>query len=151
MSFIWTSVKPLTWSPTTSFSLNWREMDSMNGLIWIRKWLDGPIQRVAVNGSETQWTSVTSGVPQGSILEPVLFNIFINDIDKEIKCAFSKYSDDTKLSGAGDIPEGWSHPEGPGQAQEVAHGNLMRFNKTKCKVCSCKPRKQIMSCVGRQR
>ena len=64
---------------------------------WIEQWLTDRRQRVVVDGEVSNWKSVLSWVPQGSVLGPILFLIYINDLDDNITSNVLKFADDTKL------------------------------------------------------
>lgn len=79
---------------------------------------------------------MTSDIPQGSVLGPVSFDIFIYDIDSEIKCTFSKVAGDSKLSGVADMPESRVAIQSDLDLEKLACLNvkLTRFNKAKYKL-----------------
>ncbi len=64
---------------------------------WMGNWLSNRKQKVVINGTVSDWAPVTSGVPQGFVLERVLFIIYINDIDVGLNNFIAKFADDTKL------------------------------------------------------
>ena len=104
-------------------------------LAWIRGWLLNRWQRVRVRGRWSGWRRVMSGIPQGSVLGPVLFLVFIDDLEEGLLCEVLKFADDTKIFRRVDSEED----------REVLQRDLdrlvqwsevwqMRFNVDKCKV-----------------
>jgi len=59
-----------------------------------------------ISGAESSWRPVASDVPQGSVLNLVLFNLFINDLDEETECVLSQFAEDIELGEVADTPEG---------------------------------------------
>jgi ribonucleases P/MRP protein subunit RPP40 len=66
---------------------------------WVQHWLLGRRQCVCIDGTQSDWLKIMSGVPQGSVLGPVLFLIYINDLDCTLTNWILKFADDTKLFG----------------------------------------------------
>ena len=101
---------------------------------WIADWLNERKQRVVINGWESEWKEVTSGVPQGSILGPLLFIIFINDIDYGIVSVLSKFADDTKLfRNVLKIENAFTLQDDLHKLYEWSMDWQLLFNKDKCK------------------
>ena len=104
-------------------------------LEWIRDWLAGRKQWVVVEGEESDWADVLSGVVQGSVLGGIFFTIFIDDLDELIRALIKKFADDTKMTRIVEDDE---------QAEEMqrdldrvdawAKSWGMKFNVSKCKV-----------------
>lgn len=88
-----------------------------------------------MNGAASGWQLVASSVPQGSVLESVLSNIFINDLEAGVEYIFSKFADNTKLGGAANSLEGQEILQRDFDTLEQrAISNGMKFSKGKCQV-----------------
>ena len=76
-----------------------------------------------------------SSVLQVSVLGPIVFNVFISDIDSGAECTLSKFADDTKLCDAVNAPEGQDFIQKDlARLEHWAWVNLVRFTKSNCKI-----------------
>ena len=104
-----------------------------NLLLWFKDYLTNRKQRVAINGKESSWKTVNAGVPLGSILVPLLFLIFINDIVDEVNCPINLFADDTSIYAIVDNPLITSHSLNSGlqKVQNWSNRWLVNFNPKK--------------------
>ncbi|KAJ7418789.1 hypothetical protein WISP_57574 [Willisornis vidua] len=103
------------------------------------------IQRVVVNVKVSGWKQVMSGDPQGSVMGPLLFNFFLNHIDRGVKYTLRKFAGDTKLSGAVDTPKGEDAIQrNLDKLEKWVHENLLRSNKASCETIQ-----DALICLGK--
>ena len=106
-----------------------------NNLNWIRGFLDGRTQTVVVDGDESTSVPVTSGVPQGSVLGPILFLAYINDLPDRVTSKVRLFADDTALYLSLN-----KHTQSTSLQQDLDHLQVwerewdMEFNPSKCQV-----------------
>jgi hypothetical protein len=116
------------------------------GLAWIRDFLIGRKQRVSVNGVLSEWSSVKSGVPQGSVLGPILFVMFINDLPKAVTNLCQMFADDTKIySKIDSVDDRTALQDDLDRLVDWADTWQLRFNADKCSVLQMGKNKQSRS------
>ena len=82
------------------------ECNSITGnlLALIRDYLANRKQRVVLNGKSSEWATISAGVPQGSVLGPLFFLVYINDLVDNVNCDIKMFADDTSLFSRVDDP-----------------------------------------------
>ena len=119
-------------------------------LTWFTNYLSGQLQRDVIDGTTSQWAPVTSGVPQGSLLGPLLFIIFINDLpDAAIGDVFtSLYADDTKIyRNINTIDDCMSMLKTLTNMHTWTRHNNIRFNASKCKALTITRKKSPLDFI----
>ena len=102
---------------------------------WTKDFLLDRKQRVVVNGKLSSWSLILSGIPQGSVLGPILFVILINDLPDQIRSTVKIFAYDTKIFRALHEPEDYSYLQDDlDRLVEWSQLWQLHFNDSKCKV-----------------
>ena len=104
-------------------------------LSWIEAFLCGRVQRVSVNGQVSNEENVLSGIPQGSVLGPLLFVLYINDLPKGLDCVTYLFTDDTKvLKRVQNLDDSLQLQEDLTKLEGWSQQWLLSFHPDKCKI-----------------
>ena len=104
-------------------------------LTWIESFLTSRKQRVVIKGLKSSWKSILSGVPQGSVLGPILFLIYINDIVDNLNCTAYLFADDMKIfSGIRDHSDADKLQTDINTVARWTDKSLLKLNAQKCKI-----------------
>ena len=116
-----------------------------NALAWIRAFLGNRSQTVVIDGEESESVPVTSGVPQGSVLGPILFLIYINDLPDELSSQVRLFADDTAVYlTTGDTEDGKVLQNDLDRLSVWEDRWDMEFNPSKCKVVRVTTSKRLI-------
>ena len=115
-------------------------------LKWFQSYLQNRQQRVILDGSNSKWGVIPAGVPQGSVLGPLLFLIYINDITENIKSNIKLFADDTSLyvtvdNDAAEVTKQLN--DDLLQISRWAESWLVKFNATKSKSLTVTLKKNV--------
>jgi len=102
---------------------------------WCKSFLSNREQQVIVNGCQSSWASVASGVPQGSVLGPLMFVLFVNDLPDVVDSCIQLFADDVKLyRRIRRVEDQDSLQTDLVHLEEWAEDNSMKSNPNKCQV-----------------
>ena len=103
-------------------------------LLWIKDFFSECTQKVVLNGSASNTFTLSSGVPQGSVMGPLLFLVYVNDILEQVECNISMFADDTKIyTTVKSIADSQRLQTDLNSLVRWADDWLLRFNVKKCK------------------
>ena len=102
---------------------------------WIRNFLIGSSQRVVVSSAKSEWAPVTNGIPPRSVLRPVLFIIYVNDLPDIIHSSIQMFPDDTKVFNKITCPSDCKELQRDiDSLVEWSVAWQLKFNTAKCKI-----------------